>query len=79
MSIDQRAQVAAATVLDDADAIDVPDPVGVVRRVRLRRRVASAATAVVLVVLREDGDHRASVDQDALSHVRSLPYARGWC
>jgi hypothetical protein len=34
---------------------------------------------VVLVVLREDGDDRASVDQYAFSHVRSLPCDRCWC
>ena len=42
-------------------------------------RQGFAATVVVLVVLREDGDDRAGVDQYPLSHIRSLPCDRGWC
>ena len=33
---------------------------------------------MMFVLLREDRDHRAGVDEDALSHARSPPCARGW-
>jgi hypothetical protein len=50
-------------------------PAGEKGREQGRQRLA--ATVVVLVVRREDGDDRAGVDQDPLSRARSLPCT--WC